>query len=217
MQAEKRKTKGFSLPTSLLLGTHNPARIEMVRGMLRETAVRVLTLAELGIHEEVEEDGDSTETNALKKSRFYFSSSGIPTLAIDGGLHIDRFPPEKQPGVLVKRLPGAGGDLLDYYIQTLREVGGESPGTWTASIALAIAPDRVLSHTYTFAVLFSTERRGDVAPGRLLDPIMIDPASGRYYTELAVEERPYYASTRDFLLRCLPSLPVTASTARGSR
>lgn len=207
------------MPTSerprhvLLLGTHNPARIEMVRGMLRDTAVRVLTLAELGIHEEVEEDGQSTEENAIKKACFYFSRSGIPTLAIDGGLHIDRFLLEKQPGVLVKRMPGAGGDALEYYTQELQAVGGSSPGTWTASMALAIARDRVLSHTYTFAVLFTTERRGDVAPGRLLDPIMIDPASGRYYTELSVEERPYYAATRDFLLSILPSLPLTRSPA----
>lgn len=191
----------------------------MVRGMLRETAVRVLTLAELGIREEVEEDGRSTEENAVKKARYYFSRSGIPTLAIDGGLHIDHFPPEKQPGVLVKRLPGAGlpgtgGDILDYYIHELQSVGGTSPGTWTASQALAIAQDRVISHTYTFRVLFTTKRQGETAPGRALDSIMIDPASGRYYNDLSVEERPYYASTHDFLLRCLPSLPTTASTAR---
>ena len=217
MQAEKRKDKGSHLPPSLLLGTHNPARIEMVRGILRETAVRVITLAEMGIYEEVEEDGQSTEANAIKKARFYFSRSGIPTLAMDGGLHIDRFAPEKQPGVLVKRMPGAGGDILAYYIRELQAVGGTSPGTWTASQAFAISPDRVLSHTYTFAVQFTTQRRGETAPGHALDSIMIDPESGRYYTELSVEERPYYAGTRDFLLRCLASLPSTASTARGSR
>lgn len=205
------------MPSSkrLLLGTHNPARIEMVRGILRDTAVRVLTLAEIGIHEEVDEDGDSTEANAIKKARYYFSRSGIPTLAMDGGLHIDRFPPEKQPGVLVKRMPGTGDDILAHYIRALQAVGGASPGTWTASQSLAITADQVLSHTYTFRVLFTTERRGETAPGHALDSIMIDPASGRYYTELPIEARPYYASTRDFLLRCLPSIPSTASTARG--
>jgi hypothetical protein len=38
---------------------------------------------------------------------------------------------------------------------------------------------------------------------------MIDPASSKYYTDLPLEDRPYYHGTRDFLLKNLGRLPAT--------
>ncbi len=193
------------MPKHLLLGTRNPARIEMVRKILRGSLVQMLTLDDLGITLEVEEDGSSTEANAVKKARAYYSLSRVPTLAIDGGLRIDRFPTEKQPGVLVKRWPGVQAatteaDLLEYYRSELQLVGGESPATWTASNALAISDHQVLTHTYSFGVRFTAVSKGALAPGRVLDSLMIDPQSGKYYTELPLEERPYYKEMVAFIL-----------------
>lgn len=199
------------MASQLLSGTRNPARVEMLRHILRGLPVKILTLEDLCIDQQVEEDGLSTAANAEKKARFYYVLAGIPTLAMDGGLNIDRFPPEKQPGVLVKRAPGLGAsateaELLDYYIHELNQIGGESAGTWTASQALALSAERVLVYSYTFAVRFTTRRRGQPTPGRALDCIMLDPSSGRYYNELALDERPYHQATRDFLLQHLSDL-----------
>ena len=195
----------------LLIGTRNPARIEMVHAILAGAPVKAWTLADLDITQDAEEDGPSTEANAVKKARFYHALSGLPTLAIDGGVHIERFPPEKQPGVRVKRAPGLGAgassvEMLDYYIRELKKIGGESPGRWTASQALAISADEVLVVTYQFDVLFTTRLQGGLAPGRMLDALMIDPQSGKYYTELPFEQRPYYPPVRDFLLSNLSRL-----------
>lgn len=203
----------MEIKRQLLIGTRNLARIEMVRKILRDTTVAVWTLADLGILQEVEEDGASTEANALKKARFYRALSGLPTLAIDGGVHIDRFPEEKQPGVMVKRAPGISADassaeMMRHYIRELEQVGGVSPGRWTASQALAISESEVLVHTYQFDVHFTAAPHGTLAPGRILDALMIDPQSGKYYTELALEERPYFQPVRDFLLNNLNRLPA---------
>lgn len=202
----------MGMSRQVLIGTRNQARIEMVRVILHGADIKTWTLEDLGIAQEVEEDGASTEANAVKKARFYRALSGIPTLAIDGGLHIERFPPEKQPGVMVKRAPGLGAgassaEMMRHYIRALEEVGGESPGRWTASQALAISEDEVLVYTYQFDVQFTSAARGELAPGRLLDALMIDPKSGKYYTELALEERPYFQPVRDFLLDNLNRLP----------
>jgi hypothetical protein len=53
--------------------------------------------------------------------------------------------------------------------------------------------------SYTFDVLFTTRARGKAAPGRVLDPLMIDPASGRYFTEIPLEEMPYFRMVAEFL------------------
>ncbi len=188
----------------LLLGTRNPARIEMLRKILQNTPIRALTLDDIGIDQEVEEDGLSTAANAEKKARFYYALSAIPTLAIDGGLRIDRFPPEKQPGTMVKRISSTGAPtneaLMRYYLRELEMVGGESPGTWTASQALALSANQVLVYSYQFAVRFTSIPCGELAPGRILDSLMVDPRSGKYYTELPLEERPYYQEMCDFVL-----------------
>jgi inosine/xanthosine triphosphate pyrophosphatase family protein len=188
----------------LLLGTRNPARIELVRLILRGRPVELVTLDELGVRDEVDEDGRSTAENAEKKARAYFHLSGIPTLAMDGGLRVERFPPGQQPGVLVRRQdglgPGAGDEaLLEFYRRALELVGGESPGTWTGSQALAVSNERVFVESFTFTVRFTTQRMGDPEPGLSLDPIMIDPLSGRYLREMPMEERPYYAPVAAFV------------------
>jgi inosine/xanthosine triphosphate pyrophosphatase family protein len=189
----------------LLIGTHNPSRIDMVQKILHHSGVQILTLDELGIKQDVEEDQATTLANAEKKARSYFALSQIPTLAMDGGLHIERFAPDKQPGVLVKRIVGAGPEQDDdaittYYQNALRQAGGESPGTWTGSQALAINEQQVIVSSFTFQVWFTAQRRGAILPGLSLDPLMIDSASGRYYTEIPVEERPYYRYIQQFLM-----------------
>lgn len=175
-----------------------------MRSILRGWPVEILTLDDLGIHAEVEENGRSTAENAELKARAYFGLSGIPTLALDGGLHVDRFPPDRQPGPQVRRqeglTPGAGDHaLLDYYRRALAEVGGESPGTWTGSNALAFSAERVVVESFTFTVRFTTRQNGEPEPGLPLDSIMIDPANGRYFSELRVEERAYYAPVAAFV------------------
>lgn len=42
----------------------------------------------------------------LKKARAHVARTGLPTFAMDGGLYIDAFPPDKQPGVRVRRMVG---------------------------------------------------------------------------------------------------------------
>ena len=52
-----------------------------------------------------------------------------------------KFPEEKQPGVLVRRIYGIDRDatdeeVLDYYARELDKVGGESSGIWRGSIVV---------------------------------------------------------------------------------
>jgi inosine/xanthosine triphosphate pyrophosphatase family protein len=198
----------------LLLGTRNMARIQMVRQILETTGIHLWTLDELGIRHEVEEDGSSTEVNARKKALQYYTLSGLPTLAMDGGLHVNRFPPDQQPGVLVKRISGITSptdqDILAYYINALEAVGGESPATWTGSHVLALSADRVITYNFTFTVLFTSKPYGDPLTGRALDSLMIDPQRGKYYTELAFEDLPYYGLTKDFIFENMHYLSVDA-------
>ena len=105
-----------------MLGTTNQAKMNIVQAALESLPIEVLSLGDLNIHIDVREDGQSTEENAEKKVRAYFAEAHVPTLAIDGGLHIEKFPEDRQPGIFVRRISGFDGDatdedVLDYYVR----------------------------------------------------------------------------------------------------
>lgn len=198
---------------AILLGTTNQAKARVVQAALDALglSIKVVTLGDLGIRIAVREDGKTTEENAKKKARAYFAESHIATLAIDGGLHIAKLPEEKQPGVLVRRIHGAERDatdeeILQHYIRELDTIGGESVATWDGSIALVTRSGEVLSETFSFETILTSKRKGCVSAGSPLDALMIDPGSGKYYSEIAWDERPDTRWVSEFLKRNIGEL-----------
>jgi hypothetical protein len=98
----------------------------------------------------------------------------MPTVAVDSGLHIDRFSESKQPGLFVRRICGAGGQVTDeemlrYYQQELDKVGGKSKGKWTTAIALKTLPGNIFCETFTSETMFSSQASDVLMPGEPLD------------------------------------------------
>lgn len=196
-------------PSSLLLGTRNPARIAVTRLALAELPLRLVTLEEARVTAEAEEEGQTSAENAVIKALFYCHCSGLPTLAMDGALWIDKFPPEKQPGVLVRRVngrPRTDLELLTYYKDALAEVGGNSRATWSGGQALALPGEEVIFESYSFEVIITSEPLGEPQPGHPLDPLMRRVEDGSPYTALTAAEMPYFSRIRAFIASHLPRL-----------
>ena len=121
----------LSVGKKLLLGTTNQTKLDLLRAIVQSLLIELVSLHDLGIHAEVREMGSTPEENALLKARAYFARTSVPTLAVDNALIIDRLPPEKQPGLCVRRLGGkqaSDSELLDHYVRELEEVGGHVRG-----------------------------------------------------------------------------------------
>ena len=187
----------------LLLGTSNPEKVLILRSALASLPIEVLSLADLGIDIDVEEDGASLEDNAEKKARVYSAVSGLPVLAIDGGLRIEELPEEKQPGVFVRRIPGVekptDEEVLIYYERELGGVGGEGIAVWSGAMTLAISSERVFTRRFSFKAIMRSERKGRPMPGAPLNCLMIDPVSRKHYSEMAHEDRPDFEGYREFV------------------
>jgi XTP/dITP diphosphohydrolase len=180
----------------ILLGTTNPAKVNIVRAALEPLPIKVLTLGDLNINLSVKEDGLTAEENAEAKARAYFSASHVPTLAIDGGLYVEKFPIDKQPDTLVRRIYGAhreatDEEVLEYYQRELEAVGGESAATWRGAMVLVLTPEKMFSDTFLFKTILTSRRKGRGFPGAPLDALMIDPETRKYYTEMNWQERPH--------------------------
>ena len=194
----------------LLLGTTNPAKVSILRSALAPLPVVVLSLADVGIVLAVEEDGALPKENAEKKARAYRAASGLPTLALDGGLHIQGLPAESQPGPLVRRIPGVAAatdeQVLDYYERQLGLLRGQAIAIWTVGMALAISDERIVTRQFSIESLMIAGKRGPLVAGAPLDSLRLDPISGKYYSEMAYEERPGSARYREFVEQYLSEL-----------
>ncbi len=90
----------------IVFATQNQHKIREIQEMMGE-GIRLLSLPELGITEEIPEPFPSLEENALAKARYVFSKSGKACFADDTGLEITAL--GNAPGVLSARYASERG------------------------------------------------------------------------------------------------------------
>jgi XTP/dITP diphosphohydrolase len=88
----------------LLIATHNPGKIRELTQLLADVSLELLSLRDVGITEDIEEDGKTYEENSQKKALFYAKKSGLPAISDDGGLEIVAL--DNAPGLHSKRWLG---------------------------------------------------------------------------------------------------------------
>lgn len=95
----------------LLLATRSSGKLREFGGLLRPYGWIVVTPDDVGIDPSPEEDGleiwDTFEANARAKARWFADRGGLPALADDSGLEVDRL--AGAPGVRSKRFAGVDG------------------------------------------------------------------------------------------------------------
>ena len=87
----------------LLVATHNEHKKEEIQQILGDLFV-VKSLADYDLHEEIVEDGDSFNANALIKAKYCFEKTGIPSLGDDSGLVVESL--DGRPGIFSARYAG---------------------------------------------------------------------------------------------------------------
>ncbi len=134
--------------SQLLIATHNPAKFEEFKELLKDYPVDLLSLKDLDITDKAPEEGETFEVNAVNKAKFYYQLSKLPTLADDSGLEIDVL--NGWPGVTSRRIfTGSNKEATDEELinETLRRLQGKPLGQrtahFTAVLALAVSADQV--------------------------------------------------------------------------
>jgi XTP/dITP diphosphohydrolase len=81
----------------LLIATTNPGKVREYADLLAGLPCDLVSLADVGINNDVDETGATYEENALLKAREYATQSGLLTLADDSGLEVVAL--QGRPGV----------------------------------------------------------------------------------------------------------------------
>ena len=174
-------------PIRLLIATHNPGKVREYGDLLREAAVELVSLSEVGINDVIPEEGSTYAENALAKARGYAALSGMVTLADDSGIEVDAL--GGAPGIHTARYAGEGADDTERNALLLRSLEGVPEAERTARFRCVIALAWPEGHsTVAEGVVegrIALEPRGQHGFG--YDPIFFLPEYGCTMAELPEE------------------------------
>lgn len=174
---------------SILLATGNPGKARELAELLAGVPYTLVTLADVGLPDDVEEVGVTLEENALIKARSYARRSGLTTLADDSGLEVDAL--GGAPGVHSKRF--AGEDATDeervaYLLQRLEGTPlEERTAAFRCVLAVAVPDGRALTREGVCRGIITDTPQGSDGFG--YDPVFWVPEVGRTMAELTPSEK----------------------------
>jgi XTP/dITP diphosphohydrolase len=121
----------------LLIATGNPGKVCEYQELFASLPVHCLGPADLSLHLEIEEHGNSYQENALLKAVPFANASGLATLADDSGLEVDAL--GGRPGIHSARFGGPGLGDADRWQLLLQELAGVPWEARTARFRCVIA------------------------------------------------------------------------------
>ncbi len=181
---------------TLVVATRSAHKLAELRELLHLPDTRLVSLDDVGVQEEAPEDGDTFESNAVFKARYYSERTRLPTLADDSGIEVDAL--GGGPGVRTRRYAGERATDEENNEKLLRELRGLPPsrrGAHYRCVLALVEPGRppgragtsggsdapaVVIRRGTFEGRIATEPRGSGGFG--YDPIFEpawEPPGGR--------------------------------------
>ena len=178
----------------ILFATGNPSKAKRFSKGLLEKGIEVVTLKDMNIEIDVEENGKSAIENALIKARAYSKVVGIPVFAMDDNLYLENVPEEKQPGMYVRRVNGkrlSDEEMIEYYSNLAKEYGvaGRLTCRWVYGIAI-IDNEKESTYTWSKEDFYMVDKPSDkINPGYPLDTISINKRLNKYFTDITEEDK----------------------------
>lgn len=172
----------------LLIASRNVGKLQELSSFLSDLPLKLLSLSDVGISDDVEEDGETYEDNAKKKALFYAKKSGLPTIADDGGLEIEAL--NNAPGVRSRRWIGEHATEEDL-VAHMKKIAAELPDTkrqarFVSVIAFAIPSGQVFTTRGQIDGVIAKEPFSSVSKGLPYRLYFYLPDLQKYYHEKAL-------------------------------
>ena len=103
----------------IVFATNNKHKLDEIR-KITTGKIKILSLADINCHEDIEETGTTLEENALIKARYVKDKYGYDCFADDTGLEVEAL--NGEPGVYSSRYAGANCNPEDNMIKLLSEL-----------------------------------------------------------------------------------------------
>lgn len=121
----------------LIVATKNRGKLEEIAQLFEKFPIEVVSMEQIGIYDDIEENGSTFEENAMIKARSIWNAAGEIVLADDSGLEVDYL--DGAPGIYSARYAGIGAADADKNRKLLGELEGVPADKRTARFVCAIA------------------------------------------------------------------------------
>lgn len=169
----------------IVFASNNSHKLEEVRALTKDF-IDVLSLKDIGCHDDIPETGDTLESNALIKARWVKEKYGYDCFADDTGLMVDAL--DGAPGVYSARFAGEHCSPDDNIELLLEKLTGKTDRNARFETVIALI-DEGLER------LFKGEVKGKISHSRHgtggfgYDPVFIPEESGISFAEMTGEEK----------------------------
>lgn len=169
----------------LVFATNNKHKLEEARAILAGQ-FEVVSLAEIGCHDEIPETADTLEGNSLIKARWVKEKYGYDCFADDTGLMVEAL--DGAPGVYSARYAGEHCTFADNVNKMLFEMTGkQNRKAYFATVISLILNGETKTFEGRVDGTIATEAHGNGGFG--YDPIFIAEETGRCFAEMTPEEK----------------------------
>lgn len=174
----------------IVFATNNKNKLAEIREMLAGSGIEVLSLADIGCHDDIPETGNTIEENALQKARYIYNKYGMSCFADDTGLEVEALGGE--PGVYSARYAGGTGhDSEANMTKLLANLAGKDnrKARFRTAVALILDGENGRERLFEGVVTgeITEDRRGEGGFG--YDPIFRPDGYDRTFAELGHETK----------------------------
>jgi XTP/dITP diphosphohydrolase len=170
----------------IFLASGNSHKIEELKQMIEPLGIELKSTLNVSNAHEVVEDQPDLKGNALKKARYWFNETGIPSLADDTGLEVDAL--NGAPGVYSARYAGENVTYEENVDKLLREMEGKSYRKARFRTVIAFVEG---GNEYVFEGVCEgeiiREQKGEKGFG--YDPVFQPEGYDQTFAELSAEEK----------------------------
>ena len=178
----------------IIFATSNETKSKRFNNGLKKLGIEVLSLKDIDMKLDVEEDGTTAIENALIKARECYKKTKKPSMGMDDTLYMEGVPEDKQPGLFVRRVNGKSltdEEALEYYTNLVKEYGKDGRINCKWIYGLAVINDKGEESTYTWSKddFYMVSTRSDkINPGYPLNSISKYKKLDKYFTDVTDED-----------------------------
>lgn len=170
----------------IVIASGNRGKVREIDMLLKDLAVRTLSLEDFPNAPAVLENKATLEGNAVKKAREIAEFTGLPAIADDTGLEVDAL--GGRPGVLSARYAGPDANSEANRRLLLSELDGiDERSARFRTVAAFVDDDEVHVFDGTCEGLIAVAERGEGGFG--YDSIFVPESDTRTFAEMTAEEK----------------------------
>lgn len=179
----------------IVFATGNKTKSQRFSKGLLENNIEVLSLNDLNLTLEIEENGKNVLENALLKARACYKKTNMPSIGMDDSLYLEGVPENKQPGLFVRRINGktlTDNEMIEHYTNIVKEYGisGKLDCKWVYGLALVNEKGEEYTYTWNKDNFYMVDTPSTIInPGYPLNSISKYKIIDKYFTDINEQDK----------------------------